>query len=363
MHRISSGSDNLDLSFVTFSDLRNLCVIALYTRQLCPLGSHLLMIARVRKALVLGAGLGTRLLPLTNVLPKPLLPIFGKPLITFALDHLRRIGIEKFWINTHHLPEKFSSMLPANEYHGADLELVFEQNLLETGGGMKNLEQRIGDEAFIVYSGDILTDLPVDRLVDEHFSRQHDVTLALRSTGLSNSISWRRESGRVTDFLGALGSGKRGEYDFAGISIWNSSVFARIPKATKISFVPIIVEWLKSGGRVGGLALEENRWFNISSRAEYLRVHRIIAYERWLPDYICDAFWPVQVERSAKISSKSRIDGGSYVGARCSVDADVFLENSILLPGSVISNGATLRSCIVGGVKVGGGTYQDTDFV
>jgi ADP-glucose pyrophosphorylase len=48
---------------------------------------------------------------------------------------------------------------------------------------------------------------------------------------------------------------------------------------------------------------------------------------------------------------------------RCSVDADVFLENSILLPGSVISNGATLRSCIVGGVKVGGGTYQDTDFV
>jgi mannose-1-phosphate guanylyltransferase len=321
------------------------------------------MIPRVRKAFVLGAGLGTRLRPLTNVLPKPLLPIFGKPLITFALDHLRQIGIEQFWVNTHHLPEKFSAAFPANEYNGAYLELVFEQDLLETGGGMKNLEQRIGDDTFIVYSGDILTDLPVDRLVDEHFSRQNDVTLALRSTGLSTSISWVRESGRVVDFSGALGSGQRGEYDFAGVSIWNASVFSRIPKATKISFVPIIVEWLKSGGRIGGVALEENRWFNIGSRAEYLKAHQIIAHSRWFPGYVRDAHWPIQVEVSAKISPESRIEDGSYVGATCSVEAEVLLENSILFPGSLISQGATLRSCIVGGTKVDRGTYEDADFL
>jgi mannose-1-phosphate guanylyltransferase len=321
------------------------------------------MIARVRKAFVLGAGLGARLRPLTNMLPKPLLPVFGKPLITFALDHLRQVGIEKFWINTHHLPEKFSSMFPTSEYNGAHLELVFEQNLLETGGGMKNLEQQIGDEVFIVYSGDILTDVPVDRLVEEHFSRQHDVTLALRSSGLSTSISWCRESGRVVDLLGALGSGKPGEYDFAGISVWNSSVFSRIPKATKISFVPIIVEWLKSGGRIGGVDLEENRWFNIGSRAEYLKVHQIIAQECWSPAYVRGADWPIQVERSAKISPESRIEGGSYVGNGCSIEADVLLENSVLFPGSLISHGTTLRSCIVGGVEVARGTYQQQDFV
>ena len=159
---------------------------------------------------MLGAGLGTRLRPLTNVLPKPLLPIFGKPLITFALDHLRQAGIEKFWINTHHLPDKFSAMFSAAEYKGAHLELVFEENLLETGGGMKNLEKKIGDEVFIVYSGDLLTDVPFARLVDEHFSRQNDVTLALRETGLSTGISWQPESGRIVDFFGALGSGRHG---------------------------------------------------------------------------------------------------------------------------------------------------------
>jgi mannose-1-phosphate guanylyltransferase len=321
------------------------------------------MIARVRKAFVLGAGLGTRLRPLTNVLPKPLLPIFGKPLITFALDHLRQIGIENFWINTHHLPEKFSAIFPDDEYNGARLELVFEPNLLETGGGIKNLEHRIGDEVFIVYSGDILTDLPVDRLVDEHFSRQNEVTLALRSTGLSTSISWHRESGRVVDFLGSLGTGTRGEYDFAGVSIWNPSVFNRIAKGARISFVPIIVEWLKSGGRIGGVVLEENRWFNIGSRAEYLRVHQIVADERWSPEYLRGSDWPIQIEGSASISPQSRIEGGSYVGTLCFIEADALLEDSILFAGSHISQGATLRSCIVGGVNVKRGTYQQADFV
>ena len=77
------------------------------------------MISRVRKAFVLGAGLGTRLRPLTNLVPKPLLPIYGKPLITFALDHLRQAGIEKFWVNSHHLPAKLAAHFPENEYnHG-----------------------------------------------------------------------------------------------------------------------------------------------------------------------------------------------------------------------------------------------------
>src|SRR5258708_2481937 len=68
----------------------------LYSRGPRPVGSQPFMIHRVRKAFVLGAGFGSRLRPLTNLLPKPLLPIYGKPLITFALDHLRQAGIEEF---------------------------------------------------------------------------------------------------------------------------------------------------------------------------------------------------------------------------------------------------------------------------
>jgi mannose-1-phosphate guanylyltransferase len=321
------------------------------------------MIHCVRKAFVLGAGLGTRLRPLTNLLPKPLVPIFGKPLITFALDHLRQAGIESFWVNTHHMVEKFSAEFPENEYHGTPLELVQEADLLETGGGIKNIEHRIGDEVFIVYSGDILTDLPLDRLVEEHFAKRNDVTLALRTTELARGVHWSPETGRVIDLLGALGSGAPGDYDFAGISVWSPSVFSRIPIGTKISFVPILIEWMKSGGQIGGVPLQESRWFNLGSRKEYLSAHRSIAQDHWVPDYLRDGSWPTQADPSAQISPGGKIVGGSYVGARCLVEDDVLLEDSILFPDSFIPRGTRLRSCIVAGVKMAPGVFLETDFV
>jgi len=321
------------------------------------------MIHRVRKAFVLGAGLGTRLRPLTNLVPKTLLPIFGKPLITFALDHLRQAGIDKFWVNSHHLPERFSAQFPDGEYQGIPVELVHEPELLETGGGIKNIEHQIGDNPFVVYSGDLLTDLPLGCLFEEHFSKRNDVTLALRTTGFSNSIHWYRDTGRVVDLLGALGSQDPGKFDFAGISVWNPSVFSRIPPATRISFVPILVEWLKTGGQIGGVPLEGSRWFNLGSRKEYLFAHRIIAKERWVPDYLRGGSWPVQADPSAEVSPESTVEGGSYVGAQCTVEADVRLEDSVLFPGSFIARGTTLRSCVVAGLRIDPGIYLDTDFV
>jgi mannose-1-phosphate guanylyltransferase len=326
-----------------------------------PIGSPRSMTHRVRKAFVLGAGLGTRLRPLTDVLPKPLLPIFGKPLVTFALDHLSQAGIEKIWINIHHLHQKFAALISDKRYD--DIELVHEPDLLETGGGIKNLETRIGNETFIVYSGDILTDVAVEDLVEAHFTRQNDVTLALRSTGLSSAIQWCSDTGQIFDLFGDLKSGATGRYDFAGISIWNPSVFAHIPQNTKTSFVPILVDWLKAGGRIGGVVLEEDRWFNVGTRAEYLRLHQVIADEGWSPRYIRDVEWPVRIERSAKICEPSAIEGASYVGDNCRVDHDVLIKDSILLAGSSIASGASLQSCIVGGANVSAGIYVGGDFV
>src|SRR5471032_431862 len=113
----------------------------------------------ITQAFVLGAGLGLRLRPLTAELPKPLVPIFQKPLITFALDHLLGAGIESFAINTHRIPENFEKAFPQRNYRGVPLTLLHEPVLLETGGGIKNAEASLRKEPFIVYSGDILTDI------------------------------------------------------------------------------------------------------------------------------------------------------------------------------------------------------------
>src|SRR5256886_15079772 len=123
--------------------------------------------ATITQAFVLGAGLGKRLRPLTDELPKPLVPIFQKPLITFALDHLIDLGIESFIINTHRLPEAFDAEFAESRYRDRLIKLVNEPVLLETGGGIKNIEAELGNEPFVTYSGDVLTDIPVQPLIDE----------------------------------------------------------------------------------------------------------------------------------------------------------------------------------------------------
>src|SRR5471030_603562 len=132
----------------------------------------------ITQAFVLGAGLGTRLRPLTNDLPKPLIPIFQKSLITFALDHLCGVGVESFVINTHHLGAQFENLFGDGTYAGHPIRLVHEPDLLGKGGGIKNVEARLRDEPFIVYSGDLLTDFDLATLIEEHFRAGNDVTLA-----------------------------------------------------------------------------------------------------------------------------------------------------------------------------------------
>src|SRR5437867_5193526 len=139
--------------------------------------------ATITQAFVLGAGLGTRLRPLTEDLPKPLVPIFQKPLVTFAFDHLIDIGITKFLANTHHQPERFAEAFPQSTYRDRRIQFFHEPDLLETAGGIANIVDSLGNEPLLVYNGDILTDLPIGRLIDNHFRENNIVTLALRSGG------------------------------------------------------------------------------------------------------------------------------------------------------------------------------------
>jgi NDP-sugar pyrophosphorylase family protein len=311
----------------------------------------------ITQAFVLGAGLGRRLRPLTDDLPKPLIPIFQKPLITFALDHLCAFGIESFLVNTHHLAAKFDRLFPDESHAGRPLSLVHEPDLLGTGGGIKNVEGRLRDEPFIVYSGDILTDFDLAPLIEEHFRAGNDVTLALRKTRLGAGIAL--QSGRVVDIESQYGH--PGEYDLAGVSVWSRQIFPRIPPHRSLSYVPTITDWIGEGGKIGGVVLADGKWFNIGSRAEYLEVHRIIKEERWKPDYVVTPEWPVEVAADAVIDPSARLSGHCSVGAGCRVEAGAILENTILWPGAQIASRSHLRNCIVRSDRKAEGEHRDTD--
>lgn len=311
----------------------------------------------ITQAFVLGAGLGTRLRPLTDDLPKPLIPIFQKPLMTFALDHLIAAGMESFVINTHKLPECFEQLFTDGRYAGRPVKLVNEPVLLETGGGIKNVEADLGTQPFVVYSGDILTDVDLQPLMDEHFRRGNDVTLALRETGLAKEVAFR--DGRVVDIASRYGVA--GNYDFANISVWNPSIFQRIPPNEKISFIPIVAKWIGEGGKIGGVVLNEKRWFNIGSRAEYLEVHRLISTERWRPDYLKTPEWPQAIATTAMVDPTAQVRGCSVVGPDCRAEAGAILEDTILWPGSQVASRSELTNCIVRSRQRVSGLHRDID--
>ena len=331
------------------------------------------MALRIRTAFVLGAGLGTRLRPLTDLAPKPLLPIFGKPIITFTLDHLIAYGVERFVINTHHLPEQINRLFDANaderelvatgSYRGREVRLLYEPALLETGGGIRNAAALLGDGPFFVYSGDLLTDLDLDRLVDAHLSASHLVTLALRTTGLSTDISFDVRTGLVLDVRQMLNSGIPGTFDFANISVWDLEAIVQIPSGKKISFVPVLVDWIGRSGRVGGAVVEEGRWFNIGNRVEYLRIHRVIAREGWRPAYLAEGDWPARIDPSAKVGPGAEISEDSWIGPNSLIESAAKLRNAIAWPNSIIRTGVELTQCIVAGREVGEGVFHEYDFV
>ena len=297
----------------------------------------------IDQAFVLGAGLGKRLRPLTEEIPKPLVPVFEKPLITFAFDHLAAAGVQSFVVNTHHLPLAFETHFADGHYRQLPVRLVHEPVLLETGGGIKNAEPCFRRDPFLVYSGDVLTDLALAPLIEEHLRSGNDVTLALRETGLASNVAFR--DGRVVDIGNRYGHA--GNFDYANVSVWNPEIFARIPAGKKISFIPILAEWIGAGGKIGGIVAEEGHWYNLGSPGEYLAVHRTIVEENWRPAYVRDPDWPLRVAPDATIDPTAEVRGYSSIGAGCCVGAGARVEDSILWPGAQIASHSQLKGCIV----------------
>jgi NDP-sugar pyrophosphorylase family protein len=311
----------------------------------------------MRQAFVLGAGLGTRLRPLTDDLPKPLVPIFQKPLITFAFDHLIAAGFEEFVVNTHRQPERFAEHFPGDCYLGRRILFLNEPELLGTGGGIRNAEPSLASAPFVVYSGDILTDFALAPLLEEHLRAGNDVTLALRKTTFPPTIAL--EGNRITDIGGKLG--RAGEWDFANVSVWNREIARQIPAQRSVSFIPTLIDAIRSGGKIGGVVTNDGRWFNVGSPREYLAVHRTIAEERWTPPYLeADSEWPVRIAPDAAVDPTATLSGFCAIGAGARIGAGAQLENTIVWRGAQIASRTHLRDCIVRTDQMAQGVHSDT---
>jgi mannose-1-phosphate guanylyltransferase len=300
---------------------------------------------RVHQVFILGAGLGTRLRPLTNHLPKPLVPLFHRPLAAWTVDACRRAGIRRFAINTHHLPEKWATFPASAGLNPQDCDFFHEPVLLDTGGGLKNIRPWIGDRPLLVHNGDIFSTLPLDKLIAAHESTGHPVTLALRSGGADKRIAFHAASGLVIDVRNELGIAK-GTHVFSGIYCVNPEFPNLIPAGGAVSVIPAFLD-LASRGKLGAVLVDEGEWLDLGDRESYLAAHRSLA--------LADPVHP-----DAIVSAGATVIG-SVIGPGAVIAPRAVVRNSVVWPGARVEADADLDGCIVCGAHPVRGRHRDAD--
>ena len=315
------------------------------------------------QAFILGAGLGTRLRPLTERLPKPLVPLFHRPLAEWALEACAAAGIQRFALNTHHLPEAWEHFgvvadsashppvgangMPtlARTWQGRELTLFREPMLLETGGGLKNIARWIGDEAVLVHNGDIFSTMPLAHLIAAHNASGLPVTLALRSNGEAKHIALDASGTRCTDIRGRLGRAE-GTHVFSGIYCVSPAFLAMLPVGEKVSVIPAFLE-LARAERLGAIILDDGLWLDLGDRAAYLRAHREL--------HLGPALHP-----DATLEAGARIER-SVVGPAAVIKSGAVLRDSIVWPGCLVAADAVLDECVVFSNTSASGAHHGAD--
>lgn len=292
------------------------------------------------RALVLAAGRGDRLRPLTDFTPKPLLPVAGEPIAGATLRRLAAAGCEAAALNLHHLGEQIRTHFGA-EYAGLPLHYSVEAELLGTLGALYPLRGFLGEaETILLLNGDSLCRWPLQQLVRHHRASGADATLLLHSRldtapyGGGVGVDAR---GRVLSFRDARVAGEARRAVFAGAHAIAPRLLTRVPPGARDIISGLYEPLLAAGGHIES-AWTDRVWHDLGTPRRYLDgvlesttrpLGRVVA----LPGAMVDAGARV---RSAVLETGSVIESGSDV------------EQAILLPGSSVGAGARLRRVILG---------------
>lgn len=218
------------------------------------------------RAVIMAGGLGTRLRPLTDNLPKPMLPVNGKPLIERIVEQLQRTGIRRIAITTHYMPEKIMEYFGDGRAFGVELTYVDEKLPLGTGGALGLLPQP--SQPLLVINGDVLTDVDFRSMFLFHQENKADITISVRQFDFEIPYG-------VVDVEGARvkGISEKPMMKFfvnAGVYLIEPSVYQYFPAGERFNMTDLI-QWLLDAGRTVISFPVHEYWLDIGQHADYAR--------------------------------------------------------------------------------------------
>ena len=306
------------------------------------------------KAAVLAAGLGTRLKPLTDICPKPLLPVLNRPLLGVVLAQLEAAGCFQVAVNTHHLADQVHDFLGTQPWSFL-LSVSHEPEILGTGGGLRRLGEILGEGPFLAVNADVLTDLDLAEVYRAH--RPGDVsTLVLHDCPAYNHV-WVA-GGRVVS-IGAPPPGGIAQAQllaYTGVQVVDRKMLAYIPSQGSSGLVQAWGEAMAAGERLAYLTVSGHFWQDLGTPEHYLAAHRrLLAGASSQLGRLFPGLTDPLMGSGARIGAGAHFGGGVSLGSNVTVGEGASLRNTVVWDRVAIGPGVELEDCIVAaGVEVKG---------
>jgi NDP-sugar pyrophosphorylase family protein/aminoglycoside/choline kinase family phosphotransferase len=272
-------------------------------------------------AFILAAGLGERLRPITERIPKPLLPVCGRPVISYVLEKLERLNPEKIGINLHYRAEAIAEWINTHPLNDK-IELFYEDPILGTGGALKNARRLLSDYPFIVHNGDILTDIDLTEALNFHLSSDNIVTLLIHDCPEFNKLIVSKD-GRLKGLLDKASHGASHKA-FTGIAIYSPEFLELLPEGYS-SVVDAWLDAIKKGFKIGTFDITGSFWGDIGTPDSYARTVFAFLKNEGETVYVDPSISTDHIEVKGYVS----IEKGSIIKEGSS------LRNAIVLGGNV----------------------------
>ena len=313
------------------------------------------------KAMILGAGIGSRLDPLTRSLPKPLVPIVGKPVMGHLVDLLKKHGVTEIMVNVQYLGQTIIDTLGDGTAYGVPIHYSREDKLWGDAGGVKRTEAffRDGtgdDDTFLVIGGDDLTDTDLTRIIAAHKEKGAVATLGVTPVDDPSEygIIVTDDNGFITRFQEKPKKGEAfSNLANTGIYVLHTKVFDYIPAQTFFGFGNNVFPALLAAGEPMLAVASDAYWKDVGNLAIYRQAQRDCVDGKVAVKLPANAV----IKDTCVICDGAVVDGEiadyTVVGAGAVIEAGATVKNSILWDGAVVKAGTYLENCVVGtGVTV-----------